>query len=126
MKTKFRPTLLLTTFAAILATTAPMASHADPAFWGYRCVTFVPVVAPVCDPVAVATTPAEPVVVSAPGAYLPHLAHAYRMGYCAGRNDRACGFDRNYRRAFEASGSGWESYFQEGYADGYECRPMNH
>lgn len=98
MKTKSCSALLLATLTAIIGTAAPTASHADPA----------------------------PVVASAPGDYLPHLAHAYRMGYCAGRNDRACGLDRNYRRAFEASGSGWESYFQEGYADGYECRPMNH
>jgi len=123
MKTKSCSALLLATLTAIITSAAPTVSHADPAFWGYRCVTFVPVVAPVCDP---APAPAAPVVTSAPGAYQPHLAHAYRMGYCAGRNDRACGFDRNYRRAFEASGSGWESYFQEGYADGYECRPMNH
>ncbi len=123
MKTKFRSTLLLTTLSAIFTATSPMVSHADPAFWGYRPVVYVPVAAPVCEP---APTPAAPVTTSAPGAYLPHLAHAYRMGYCAGRNDRACGYHRDYRRAFEVSGSGWESYFQEGYADGYECRPMNH
>jgi len=118
MKTKFRSALFLATFAATVTSAAPMVAHADPAFWGHRCATFVPVTASVCDP--------APVVASAPGDYLPHLAHAYRLGYCAGRNDRACGFERNYRRAFEASDSGWESYFQEGYADGYECRPMNH
>jgi len=123
MKTKSYSALLLTTLTAIITSAAPTVSHADPMIWGYRCVTFVPVVAPVCEP---APAPAAPVVASAPGAYQPHLAHAYRMGYCAGRNDRACGFDRDYLRAFETSGSGWESYFQEGYADGYECRPMNH
>ena len=123
MKTKFRSTLLLTTLSAIFTATSPMVSHADPAFWGYRPVVYVPVAAPVCEP---APTPAAPVTTPVPGAYLPHLAHAYRMGYCAGRNDRACGYHRDYRRAFEVSGSGWESYFQEGYADGYECRPMNH
>lgn len=121
MKTKSCSKLILTTLAAILVSATPMVSHADPV-WGYRCVTFVPVVAPVCEP---APAPGAPVVTSAPGAYLPHLAQAYRMGYCAGRQDRACGFDRNYRRAFEVSGTQWESYFQEGYADGYDCRPMN-
>ena len=120
MKIQSRSSLLLAAVAALVAPATPVVSHADPGFWGYRFVTVVPVQAPVCVPV-----PAQPVQVSSPGAYLPHLAHSYRMGYSAGRQDRACGFDRNYRRAFEISGSSWESYFQEGYADGYECRPMN-
>jgi hypothetical protein len=122
MKTLSRSSLLLAAVAALITAAVPNTSHADPGAWGYRFVTVVPVHAPVCVPAAPA---AQPVTVSSPGAYLPHLAHAYRLGYCAGRQDRACGFDRNYRRAFEASGSSWESYFQEGYADGYECRAMN-
>lgn len=122
MNTSSRSQLLLSACAALITAVAPIVSHADPGTWGYRFVTVMPVQAPVCVP---APTAAQPVRMSNPGAYLPHLAHAYRLGYCAGRQDRACGFDRNYRRAFEASGSSWESYFQEGYADGYECRPMN-
>lgn len=58
--------------------------------------------------------------------YQPHLAREYRTGYWAGRQDSAYGFPRNSVRAFRASGGRWESYFQEGYADGYDGRPMNH
>lgn len=58
--------------------------------------------------------------------YQPHLAADYRAGYWAGRRDAGMGFGRNSRGAFLASGCRWESYFQEGYADGYEGRPMNH
>lgn len=58
--------------------------------------------------------------------YQPHLAREYRAGYWAGRQDSAYGYQRNSVRAFRAFGGRWESYFQEGYADGYDGRPMNH
>jgi hypothetical protein len=58
--------------------------------------------------------------------YQPHLTADYRVGYWAGRNDAACGWSRNYRRAFVRSGCQWESYFQEGYADGFSGSPMRH
>lgn len=58
--------------------------------------------------------------------YLDHLAREYRNGWRAGRADRFNGWDRDYRRAYEIFGRGWESYFQEGYADGYEGRCPQH
>ncbi len=124
MKTESRLSLLLASLIAIGTAAAPVVSHADPYFWGYRMVPVHPADALIYGP---APVPVHPGYAGASrGDYQPHLAQAYRMGYFAGRQDRACGLDRNYRRAFEHSGSGWESYFQEGYADGYECRPMNH
>jgi hypothetical protein len=58
--------------------------------------------------------------------YQPHLAVEYRNGYFAGRRDAAWGVTRNSPAAFRASGGRWESYFQEGYADGYDGRPIRH
>jgi hypothetical protein len=58
--------------------------------------------------------------------YQPHLATEYRNGWRAGAQDAACGANRDYRRAYACFGTGWESYFQEGYSDGYEGRPMAH
>ncbi len=60
------------------------------------------------------------------GDYQPHLAADYRAGFHAGRQAALCGWRRNYHGAFLASGCRWESYFQEGYSDGYEGRPMRH
>jgi len=58
--------------------------------------------------------------------YLPHLAAEYRNGYFAGRRDAAWGIHRNSTAAFRVSGGRWESYFQEGYADGYDGRQIRH
>jgi len=58
--------------------------------------------------------------------YQPHLASEYRNGWRAGAQDVAYGANRDYRRAYAYQGTGWESYFQEGYNDGYEGRPMAH
>lgn len=58
--------------------------------------------------------------------YQPHLASEYRNGWRAGAQDAAYGAPRDYRRAYVCQGSGWESYFQEGYNDGYEGRGMAH
>lgn len=58
--------------------------------------------------------------------YQPHLASEYRNGWRAGAQDAAYGVNRDYRRAYACHGTGWESYFQEGYNDGYEGRPMAH
>jgi hypothetical protein len=121
MKTKSRVSLLLATLIAFGMAAAPGVSLADPYYWGYRIVPAPPADTPVYIPV-----PPHRSHGGRGGDYQPHLTHAYRMGYYAGRQDRAWGMDRNYRRAFELSGSQWESYFQEGYADGYECRPLNH
>jgi hypothetical protein len=58
--------------------------------------------------------------------YQPHLASEYRHGWRAGAQDATYGASRDYRRAYACQGTGWESYFQEGYNDGYEGRPMAH
>jgi hypothetical protein len=58
--------------------------------------------------------------------YLPHLSQEYRSGHDIGAKDRQYGYPRDYRRAYERFGRGYESYFQEGYADGYDGRPMAH
>lgn len=58
--------------------------------------------------------------------YQPHLAAEYRNGYFAGRRDAAWGIQRNSPAAFRVSGGRWESYFQEGYADGYDGRQIRH
>lgn len=124
MKAQSRLSLLLATLVTLGGAVAPAVSHADPFYWGYRVVPVIPPDAPIYVPTPAPVSPGYSG--ARRGAYQPHLAHAYRMGYFAGRQDRAWGLDRNYRRAFELSGASWESYFQEGYADGYDCRPMNH
>ena len=58
--------------------------------------------------------------------YLPHLSQEYRSGYEIGAKDRQYGYPRDYRRAYERFGRGYESYFQEGYTDGYDGRQMAH
>ena len=58
--------------------------------------------------------------------YLPHLAQEYRSGYDIGAKDRQMGYPRDYRRAYERFGHGYESYFQEGYADGYDGDRIRH
>ena len=58
--------------------------------------------------------------------YLPHLSQEYRSGYDIGTKDRQMGYPRDHRRAYERFGRGYESYFQEGYADGYDGRPIQH
>lgn len=58
--------------------------------------------------------------------YLPHLAQEYRSGYDIGAKDRQMGYPRDYRRAYERFGRGYESYFQEGYADGYDGNRIRH
>jgi len=58
--------------------------------------------------------------------YLPHLRDEYRNGYDVGAKDRSYGYPRDHRRAYERFGRGYESYFQEGYADGYDGRGLRH
>ncbi len=58
--------------------------------------------------------------------YLPHLSQEYRNGWDIGSRDRQTGYPRDYRRAYERFGRGYESYFQEGYEDGYAGRSMRH
>ena len=58
--------------------------------------------------------------------YPTHLQASYRCGYWAGVEARRNGWGRDYHGAFIATGSSWESYFQEGYADGYDCHGMRH
>ncbi len=58
--------------------------------------------------------------------YLPHLRDEYRNGYGIGQQDRSYGYPADYRRGYSRYGHGYESYFQEGYADGYASRPMAH
>lgn len=58
--------------------------------------------------------------------YQPELAQSYRQGWLAGQRARHCGWRRDSHGAFLCSGAGWESYFQEGYADGFDGRGMRH
>ena len=58
--------------------------------------------------------------------YLPHLRDEYRNGYDVGAKDRSYGYPRDHSRAYERFGRGYESYFQEGYADGYDGRGLRH
>ena len=60
------------------------------------------------------------------GDYQPQLATEYRNGYDIGQRDASVGYPSDYHRAFERFGGGFESYFQEGYSDGYEGRGMQH
>lgn len=125
MKTNPRsfPVLLLTLVAAgqFLLTGS---SHAEPRLRHLSVVPIDPRISDLLRPIPVPPDPYAPREYRSD--YPAHLAHDYRMGYFAGRQDRAWGYDRNYRRAYSFSGCGWESYFQEGYADGYEGRRMSH
>ena len=58
--------------------------------------------------------------------YQPELAEAYRLGYDCGRSDAAARLSRNSDRAYSRFGRGWQAYFQEGYADGYDGRGLRH
>lgn len=58
--------------------------------------------------------------------YQPNLAAAYRAGYNYGHIDRDDGYPRQSHRAYLRWGGGYESYFQEGYADGYDNTGMRH
>ena len=58
--------------------------------------------------------------------YPPNLATEYRNGFEIGQKDASVGYPRDSRRAYERFGGGYESYFQEGYADGYDGRQMAH
>jgi hypothetical protein len=55
-----------------------------------------------------------------------HLTKEYQNGYDIGQRDASVGYPRDYRRAFERFGGGYESTFQEGYMDGYDGRGMQH
>ena len=72
--------------------------------------------------------PPEPPRYTPPGHsdYLPHLCDEYRSGYDIGRTDASYGYPRDPRRAYLRYGHGYESYFQEGYGDGYDGRRMMH
>jgi hypothetical protein len=84
---------------------------------------FEPRYEPTCPPPSYtpAPRPAE-----ARGDYPTHLLAAYRQGYWAGVYARQYGWARDSHGAWLAAGAGWESYFQEGYADGYDCHGMRH
>lgn len=58
--------------------------------------------------------------------YLPHLRDEYRTAYDIGARDRSYGYLSDYKRAFTRFGRGFESYFQEGYNDGYNGARMKH
>lgn len=58
--------------------------------------------------------------------YPPHLLDEYRNGHNVGVQDRSYGYPNDYARAYARFGRGYESYFQEGYADGYNGRPAAH
>ena len=58
--------------------------------------------------------------------YIPPLRDEYRAGYEIGAQDRSYGYPANYQRAYQRFGHGYESYFQEGYNDGYEARAIRH
>ncbi|MGV3658873.1 MAG: hypothetical protein ACO1TE_01775 [Prosthecobacter sp.] len=58
--------------------------------------------------------------------YQPELAQSYRQGWAAGQRARHCGWQRDSHGAFLCSGCAWESYFQEGYADGFDGHGMRH
>ncbi|HEY1051059.1 MAG TPA: hypothetical protein VGE39_14915 [Prosthecobacter sp.] len=58
--------------------------------------------------------------------YQPELAQSYRQGWAAGQRARHCGWQRDSHGAFLCSGAAWESYFQEGYADGFDGHGMRH
>ena len=58
--------------------------------------------------------------------YQPQLTAEYRNGYDIGQRDASVGYPSDYQRAFERFGNGYQSYFQEGYSDGYDGREMQH
>jgi hypothetical protein len=70
--------------------------------------------------------PTQPPRPPAQSDYLPHLSQEYRSGYEIGAKDRQYGYPKDYRRAYERFGRGYESYFQEGYTDGYDGRQIAH
>jgi len=107
-----------------LATFTTGTVRADwPAHWH---ITITPSY-PAYPPAAPACPPADyPSSRPARSDYQPHLAQSYRQGWMAGQMARTHGWPRDYRSAFLATGCGWESYFQEGYADGYDGRCMRH
>jgi hypothetical protein len=63
---------------------------------------------------------------SPPDCYPPVHADEYRSGYDLGRTDARYGYPRDPRRAYTRYGRGYESFFQEGYLDGYDGRSMRH
>lgn len=88
---------------------------------------YLPAPTPTVWHAPLATTASITHVSSAPRSdYQPHLARSYRAGHRYGAADRFCGRSRDYRSAFLCSGESWESYFQEGYNDGYELRGQQH
>lgn len=58
--------------------------------------------------------------------YLPHLRDEYRSGYDIGAKDRSLGYLSDPKRAYTRFGRGAESYFNEGYADGFSGAPIRH
>ena len=53
----------------------------------------------------------------------PEYASEYRNGYDIGSQDRNYGYPQDARRAYDRFGRGFETYFREGYSDGFEGRP---
>ena len=58
--------------------------------------------------------------------YLPHLRDEYRTAYDIGARDRSLGYLSDYKRAYTRFGHGFESYFQEGYNDGFNGNRIRH
>jgi hypothetical protein len=87
--------------------------------------TSVPDYRPACPPPSYGYAPSY-AGAAAQADYQPHLLTVYRQGYWAGVHARRCGWARDSHGAWLASGLAWESYFQEGYADGYDGHGMRH
>jgi hypothetical protein len=58
--------------------------------------------------------------------YLPLQRDEYRSGYDIGAKDRSLGYLSDPKRAYTRFGRGAESYFNEGYSDGFNGTPIRH
>jgi len=89
------------------------------------CQDLVPRLSPV-PALAADTIPRHPRLPRPAATTCRICANEYRNGYDVGAKDRSYGYPRDHRRAYERFGRGYESYFQEGYADGYDGRGLRH
>lgn len=58
--------------------------------------------------------------------YMPLQRDEYRSGYDIGAKDRSLGYLSDPKRAYTRFGRGAESYFNEGYSDGFNGAPIRH
>ena len=58
--------------------------------------------------------------------YLPHLRDEYRAGYDIGAKDHSLGYLSDPKRGYTRFGHGFETYFNEGYSDGFNGGQMRH